>query len=142
MYEKLKTARKIIAVVCIVIAVVLLILCESVDTSGNSAVALVGVILLAGILDGVLVARMNKLAREENDKKPVIAAAATVLKRRVWHNINQKGRTTRDVWYVTFDTVKHGTMELAVPYDVYLAAKEGTRGSLRYRGWEFISFRV
>lgn len=44
------------------------------------------------------------------------------------------------MYYVTFETERGSCMELYVLRDVYMAAREGKTGVLRYRGDEFISF--
>lgn len=148
MIEKLRRTKKICIAIGVIAVILLLIAATSPskDISDIALLLLLVVVLTAGIVDTKLNSKINRLLKEENDKKPIIATTAVVVSSRVWHKYTSTGsrnglvRTT-PYWYVTFRTLKHGDVELNVPHDVYMAVQTQKRGNLRYQGWKFISFR-
>ena len=109
------------------------------EQSGNPVHVLagggcIGLVVLLSLLN-------NRLRRQENEKKPITEAEATV----VGHYTRRErvGRTTQIRWYITFRPADGSpNVEFEVSELDFEDYDMGETGPLRYRGWEFLSFGV
>ncbi len=98
---------------------------------------------LLGVLLLVVYLLINMLAdyfqRKENEQKPIDTVEARVVSRRaIRENV---GRNTIICYFITFCPVDGGmSVELEVSKLNFEDFDEGETGTLRYRGWEFLSF--
>lgn len=85
---------------------------------------------------GVLAHRRRKVA---NDKLPVTSVRARVVNRRT--AVVGRGRTRRQVWYLSFQTEEDEFLEFQVSEIEYGRFEDGEAGTLEYRGWEYLGLR-
>lgn len=103
-------------------------------------VCFLGGMIASLVIDG----KRRDLAARIQASKPVATDMATIMSRRVRHGYRLGTRgghvSCTDMWCLTFDTAKHGQIELAVPYDVWERYSDGVRGELRFKGKQFVRF--
>lgn len=93
-------------------------------------------LLVVGLLISMLIAYFQ---RKENEQKPIVTVEASVVSHRT---IREKvGRNTAIRYYITFRPVDGGmSVELEVSELNFEDFDLDETGTLRYRGWEFLSF--
>lgn len=144
-YRRLQLARKAAMAVAGIAFVLLLLTLTGTKAHPVTSIAALVIWLAGMIAEAVLRRRINKHLKAEQEKKPMRTVSATVESRRITHRINGSGRFSsssgRDAWFVTFQTAQSERLEFETPYDVYEKLREGMSGTLRYRGWAFVSFK-
>lgn len=111
----------------------------------GSAVLIAFAVFLGGFIASLVIdSRRRALASQIQAGKPVVMDMATIVSRRVRHGYRLGSRgghvSCTDMWCLTFDTAKHGRIELAVPWDVWEHNPDGIRGELRFKGLQFVRF--
>ena len=98
-----------------------------------------GACVLLAVMCGFLEDRMK---RQANRQKPIVAVEATVLSHRTVRE--RMGRSSNYVinYYVSFRTADGTRLEFNVSQLDYEDLDVGETGPLRYRGWQFLSFGV
>lgn len=146
MLKRLRFAEWICHFVAAVCCVLALLAAKGTNTNIMLPLLLISGMILLALIATRFRKRINAILLEEHRKLPVNATKAIVVKSRVGHRYipsSSKHGSVRSgppMYYVTFEK-KNGTrMELYVPREVYLAAREGKEGILRYKGDEYISF--
>ena len=138
--------RKRRCTVCTAICALLLLVAASIGPSEVkvlSAFLFIALLVTNAVIETRLQNKINRLLQEENDRKPIVTTLATVISYRVrytYHGGGRGGIRSMPHWYVTFRTAARD-VELCVPHDAYMACTTGKHGTLRYQGWQFISFK-
>ena len=146
MLKKLKFAKNAAGFCAALCGILALLAANGTNTSRAAVFALVLMTTILAFVESRLDKRINAILLEEHKKLPINASKAIVVKSRVGHRyFHSSSRTGRvhsgpPMYYVTFEKESGIRMELYVPREVYLSAKEGKKGILRYKGDEFISF--
>lgn len=144
MLRKLRKAKQLCNIAAIIFAMLMGASLVGENSKSEMVLPMLALVIVLAVIDGCINKRIRQLELEAHEKLPVMTTKATVLRRRVGYRYRASGkgqvRSGAPMYYVSFDTERQGTMELYVPHDVYLSAKEGKSGSLKYKGDEFISF--
>ena len=77
--------------------------------------------------------------KRENDAKPIVSVRAEVTSRR--SIMVKRGRYHVRVYYLTFTTQDGSTLEFEVSELEFNRMDDGERGTLEYRGWEYLGLR-
>lgn len=120
------------------LAVAIVLVCNQpdsvIDPSARLLTGLVGFALL--FLLGLLEWRRHK---HENDSKPVVSVRAEVTGRR--SVMEKRGKYHVRVYYLTFSTEDGSTLEFEVSDLEFGRMDNGEKGTLEYRGWEYLGLR-
>ncbi len=140
---KLKRRRNLCTAAGILLTFLFMLLTARVHKGFLAAAFLTGI--AASLIDRRIGRQIATLEWAWQQRQIVrIDEGATVLRRRVKHfyrpGRHGSVRAARDDWRITFRTRFDGDVEMSVPYDVFVAVKEGTSGRLKYQGTRFIYF--
>lgn len=143
--EKLKNLKRWEITFGITAAAAFLVLAlGSRSLSGYAVISALAVFIASIIAELVIERKKREAAASIQAAMPLITDMATIVSRRVRHTYRMSSRgghvSSTDAWCLTFETSKNGTVELAVPWDVWEHHPDGTRGQLRFKGSQFIRF--